>query len=99
MSKKITLVTLIAVLVSLLAVTTALAAVAKYTFNDVDIDGAIVEIEASVKDNRGSQFSTCTYYSDGYLDWLGQYQEAVAAGDTAEEVLAFCVSNFDERSQ
>jgi hypothetical protein len=99
MLKKIPLITILLILVSLLLASTALAAVTKYSFNDVVIGEDIVEIEAGVKDNRSSQFSNCSYYSDDYLEWLGQYQEAVVAGETADEVLDFCVSNFDNRSQ
>lgn len=74
----------------------------KYTFNDVEIetdDGAlIVEIEASVKDTNKSDYSQCSYYTDDFEDHLGQYAEDVIAGETAEEVLDFCVNNFENRS-
>lgn len=86
----------------LLIFTFALASVAqaktnKYTFNDVVIGEQIVEIEAGVKSNNKGDYSTCSYYSDGYADYLGFYEEAVKAGDTAEEVLTFCVNNFENR--
>lgn len=70
----------------------------KYTFNDVDIDGQIVEIEAAVKDTNKSDYSQCNYYTDDYEDHLGQYADDVPAGETAEDVLAFCVDNFEDRS-
>ena len=99
MNKRTTFTVLIAIVVSLLLTTAALAANSKYTFNDVNIDGTVVEIEAAVKDNKKSDFSSCTYYSDDYQEWLGQYQDDVDAGDTAEDVLDFCVDHFDDRSQ
>lgn len=88
----------------LILLTFALAAVAqaantKYTFNDVDIDGTIVEIEAGVKNTNKNDYSNCTYFTDDYRDVLGYYADAVDAGDTAEEVLEFCVTHFDEATQ
>jgi hypothetical protein len=80
-----------------LVVGSAHAAVMKYTFNDVDIEGTIVEIEASVKVTNKGAFSTCSYFSGDYAGYLGYYVEDVAAGSTADEVLAFCVANFGAR--
>lgn len=71
----------------------------KYTFNDVTIGDQIVEIEAGVKDNKNSDFSQCTYFSDDYAEALGYYSDAVVAGESVEEVLDFCVEHFDERTQ
>ena len=88
---------IVAVLLLLLA-SPAVAKTTKYTFNDVDIDGTVVEIEAGVKDNNGGQFTQCSYFSDDYGEYLGEYGEPVVAGDTAEEVLAFCVANFEART-
>lgn len=99
MIKRITLITLSVVMASLLITSTVFAAVTKYEFSDVEIDSQIVEIEASVKDNKKSDFSTCSYYSDDYQEWLGQYQENTVAGDSAEEVKDFCVEYFENRSQ
>ncbi|MDT8304715.1 MAG: hypothetical protein RRC07_02165 [Anaerolineae bacterium] len=76
---------------------TAQAAVTKYTFNDVDIDGTIVEIEASVKETNKAAFSTCSYFADDYREFLGTYEDAVVGGTTADEVLAFCIGNFTNR--
>lgn len=99
MLKKLTLITLSVVMASLLATSAVIAANTKYEFSDVVIGDQIVEIEASVKDNKKSEFSTCSYYSDDYEEFLGQYQEDVIAGETAEEVKDFCVENFENRSQ
>jgi hypothetical protein len=73
------------------------AAVTKYTFNDIDVEDTIVEIAASVKVTNKVAFSTCSYFADDYAGYLGYYAEDVAAGSTADEVLAFCVANFDAR--
>ncbi len=74
------------------------AANTKYEFNDVTIGERTVEIEAAVKDNKKSDYSVCSYYSDDYAEFLGQYAEDTLAGDTAEDVLNFCVENFESRS-
>lgn len=97
-TKKLVILGLLIVL-TLAFATTAYAGVTKYTFNDVDIDATIVEIEASVKTVKKGDYSTCSYYSDDYIDYLGYYEDDVLAGETAEEVLAFCVDHFDERTQ
>lgn len=98
MRKEWTVVAAILIIALFALAGTAQAAVTKYTFNDVDIDGTIIEIEASVKKTNKADFSTCSYFSDGYLDYLGYYEAPVAAGDGAEEVQASCVESFDERN-
>ena len=80
----------------LLLVGTVQAAKTKYTFNDVEIDEQVVEIEASVKDTKKSDYSTCSYYSVDYGEYLGYYDADVVAGETAEDVLDFCVAHFEE---
>lgn len=87
------------ILLTFALATVAQAANTKYTFNDMDIDGVIVEIEAGVKTTNKNDYSNCTYFTDDYRDVLGYYAAPVFAGDTAEEVLQFCVNNFDERTQ
>lgn len=99
MIKKLTLITLSIVMASLLLTTSVFAAVSKYEFSDVEINGQIVEIEAGVKENKKSVFSTCSYFSDDYGEWLGQYQADELAGGNAEDVKQFCVDNFENRSQ
>jgi hypothetical protein len=91
-------ITLVLVLLLVFA-TTALAKTTKFGFNDVDIDGTIVEIEAGVKTTNKGDFSQCSYFSDDYADYLGQFADDVFAGDSAEKVLAFCVDNFDNRTE
>jgi hypothetical protein len=39
----------------------------------------------------------CSYYSDDYAEYLGYYEEAGFSSTDAEEVLAFCLDNFEER--
>lgn len=99
MFKKLTLITVSMIMVSLLATSAVFAAKTKYEFSDVEINGQIVEIEASVKQNKKNEFSTCSYYSDNYEEFLGQYQEAIVAGETSPEIKDFCLENFDNRSQ
>ena len=99
MRKKILILTSLMIVLSFAFTSTVQAAVTKYSFNDVEINGIIVEIEASVKDNNKGAFSQCTYFSDDYQEALGYYSAPIVAGDTAEEVLEFCAENFDERTQ
>ena len=99
MFKKLTLIALSVVVASLLITSAAIAAKTKYEFSDVLIDDQTVEIEASFKDNKNNNFSSCSYYSDDYEEWLGQYQEDVVAGELADEVEQFCVNNFANLSQ
>lgn len=89
---------LILVLVAAFIVSgTVQAAVTKYSFNDVVIDEQVVEIEAGVKSVNKGDFSSCSYYTDDYAEYLGHYTAPVSAGDTADEVLGFCVDNFGNR--
>ena len=74
-----------------------LAGVTKYTFNDVAVNETLVEITASVKDTNKSDYSTCSYFSDDYIEYLGMYSEAVLAGSTAQQVLDFCIMHFYDR--
>ena len=99
MRKKILILTSLMILFTFGFATVVQAATTKYSFNDVNIDGTIVEIEASVKDNNKGDFSQCTYFSDDYQEALGYYSEPVVAGDSAGAVLDFCVAHFDERVQ
>ncbi len=96
-SRRSSLLIILVLVLALLVSGTVLAAKEKYTFNDVDIEGTIVEIEASVKSVNKGDFSTCSYYADDYAYYLGFYTADESAGDTAEDVLAFCVDNFDDR--
>lgn len=75
------------------------AGFAKYTFNDVVIDGfGIIEIEAAIKDAKKNTYSRCDYYSDNYMEWLGSY-EAFGSVSGADSVKTFCVDNFGNRVQ
>ena len=104
MRKKVLLFAALSLLIAFVFATAVHAATTKYTFNDVKVETdqgtIIVEIEASVKTHKKKDdFSQCTYFSDDYQDALGYYSAPVDAGDTAEDVLDFCRSNFDERTQ
>lgn len=68
----------------------------KYTFNDLVIDSQVVEIEASVRSGR-NPYSTCVYYSDNYISYLGSYNAAVVAGTNSAAVQSFCVNHFADR--
>lgn len=94
--KRFYILVLLIVLLAVL-VTPVFAKTTKYAFEDVQIGEMVVEIAASVKDSNNNQHTTCNYYTEHY-DWLGQYQDATLAGTTAEEVLAFCIAHFDDRS-
>lgn len=88
----------LALLVSSVAALGVSAKNTKFTFNDVEVsDGTIVEIEAASKSNNKGDFITCNYYSDDYGTFLGQYSDDTFASSDADEVLAFCVDNFDNR--
>lgn len=75
------------------------AAVSKYTFNDVAIDGQVVEIEATVKQNKRTDVARCDYYADDYAEWLGYYEEAVSISMDSNNVEAFCADHFVDRVQ
>jgi len=98
MFKKISLVAAITVIFALVFTSSVLAAKSKYTFEAVVIGDQIVEIEASVKQNKKGAYSTCSYFKQDYVEHLGLYDKAVFAGETEEEVLSFCVGNFENRS-
>jgi len=98
MFKKYSIVATLAVVFALLMTSTVLAAKTKYTLNDVEIDGQIIEIEASVKQNKKGAYSTCSYFIDDYIEHIGLYEEVVFAGETEAEVLNFCEANFEQVS-
>lgn len=84
-------------LLGLLATPVLAANITKYTFNDIVISNQVVEIEASVKGTRKSGYSTCNYYSDNYIQYLGLYAKAVFAGSTAQQVRDYCIAHYSER--
>lgn len=97
MFTKTSLAAIPSVIIALGSAAVARADNTKYTFNDVEIDDRIVEIEAGVKSTKKNDVSDCTYFSDNYATFLGYYEDDVFAGATADEVLQFCIENFDER--
>lgn len=99
MSKKRLILVTLMILLTLALTTTALAKNTKYTFNDVVIDSEVLEIEAGVKANNKNDYSNCSYFADDYAESLGYYADKEFAGDTADEVLDFCVDNFENRSR
>ena len=98
MFKKFSYVAGLAVVLALLLTSTVVAAKSKYTFENVTIDKQILEIEASVKQNKKDAYSTCSYFTDDYGEHIGLYAEAVFAGETEEDVLGFCKENFEQLS-
>lgn len=86
---------LLATVLFLLTASVALAAgPVKYTFNDVTFpDTTTGEIEATSK----TGYTTCRYFSDDYLTYLGGYDEAVGFGD-GPAVLQHCLDNYDNRT-
>ena len=89
-------------LVGLVAVTTvtavAYAGVKKFTFNDVVYpDTTVGEIEASSK-TGSKMYTTCRYFSDDYLQYLGRYDSDAFGSSDASAVENFCVSNYDNRN-
>ena len=99
MLKRALVTTSLVALAALLLATGVQAGQTKYTFNDVTIGETVVEIEAAVKDTKKNDYSSCSYYSDDYGTWLGDYQDEVFAGETADQVESFCVEHFDDRTQ
>ncbi|HEX6238506.1 MAG TPA: hypothetical protein VFZ68_15000 [Acidimicrobiales bacterium] len=91
--------TVVAVAVMVLGAPSAGAQNVKFTFNDVALDGQTVEIEAGVKILKNKPDSvTCSYFTDDYQDSLGYYFDFhEPAPVEADEVLAICIAEFDER--
>lgn len=82
----------------LVPATVVTAGATKFSFNDVTFsDGTTGEIEASSKDGKKSDFTTCSYYSDDYAEYLGYYESDEFASTEADEVKEFCLDNFEER--
>lgn len=82
-----------------LAVPSAQAATTKFTFEDVTFpDGQTGFIYASTKEmNKKPDNVYCGYQTSDYQD-LGYYLEFLDdAPDAAEDVLAFCVANYEDR--
>lgn len=91
--------TLVALAVMVVGSPSAGAQNLKFTFNDVDVDGLTLEIEAGVKVLKNRPDSvTCSYFTDDYQDSLGYYFDFYEPAPVdAEAVLAICVAGFDER--
>ena len=90
----------------LVAATMVLAAPAagaqntKFTFNDVTLpDGQTGEITAGVRVLKNKPDSvTCGYFTDDYRASLGYYFDFHEPAPTdADDVLAVCLEEFDER--
>lgn len=71
----------------------------KFTFADVTFsDGTSGVIEAGSKRTNKSDFTTCEYYTDGYLNYLGQYQESGVSSNDAGVIEEFCLDNYVDRT-
>ena len=72
----------------------------KFTFSDVMYpDGQKGTVEATVKTNKKSTVTTCSYFSDPNNQYLGQYQDATFASRNADEVKQFCIDHYNDRTQ
>jgi hypothetical protein len=92
----------VAVLLALLALPfagIALAKVQKYTFTDVQIDNQLVTIYASLKTVNKGDFTHCDYHTSDTEQFLGYFQGPTTDVVTEEDVLNFCVNNFNNRVQ
>lgn len=99
MVKKLSIVTLALVLFAVSVVPTFAAVLTKYTFNDVVFsDSTLGELETSVKKTRQGYYTTCNYYSDGYVEYLGYYSDTQNVGSDSETVLNYCLEEYSNRS-
>lgn len=97
----------VAIMVAVFAVsilpTAALAAKSthfnnKYTFDNVTFsDGTTGVIEAASKQVNHTTYTTCGYYSDNYVVYLGEYQSGSFASANPAEVEQFCLDNYVNR--
>lgn len=87
---------IVLVLLALLVPAVVLAGSPKFTFNDVTFsDGTTGEIEASSKVKK--DYTTCSYFSDDYEDYLGAFHSDEFASSDADEVEQFCLDNYANR--
>ena len=93
---------IIAVLVLALLAPAAVASAKtiKFTFDNVTFsDGTQGVIEASTKQTgSGSVYTVCDYYSTGYLNYLGQYQDANFFSSDPATVKLFCLNHYADRT-
>lgn len=89
---------IILVLVLLMIPAVASASVNKFGFNDLTFpDGTLGELKAGSKITNKGDFTSCSYFSDDYQDYLGYFQSSEFASEDAGEVLAFCLANYGNR--
>lgn len=97
MNKQKMLVLVVLALALLIPSTVALAKNVKYTFEDVTFsDGTEGVIEAAVKQNKKTEFTSCEYFAADYGAFLGLYQEDTFFDD-AGAVETFCLANYENR--
>lgn len=78
----------------------ALAGVTKATFRDVTFpDGqtGVITVASKITGN-GSTHTTCDYYTDNFVTYLGQYQDATFASADPATLRDFCLSHFNNRT-
>lgn len=69
-----------------------------FTFTDVTFpDATAGVIEAGSKKTNKAEFTICSYFTEGYGTYLGQFQSAGFSSADADEVKQFCVDNFADR--
>jgi hypothetical protein len=70
----------------------------KFTFDPVTFsDGTQGVIEAGTKEVNKGDFTVCDYYTTGYLDYLGQYQNATFFSSDASTLENFCLAHYADR--
>lgn len=77
----------------------------KFTFEDVTlVDGDLVVenavVQAGVRDHKNDKndWTNCSYFTEGWAESLGQYDEPVVPDDgSPEAVRDFCVESFPLR--
>lgn len=94
-------ITMVVVLVLALLVPTIIASAKtfKFTFSNVIFsDGTSGVIEAGTKQTGNSSvFSVCDYYSDAYINYLGQYQDSTFFSSNPDTMRQFCLEHYADR--
>lgn len=112
MTKRAAIVLAVVVVATLAVSGVALAKTSKFTFEGVTlVDGELViedgVIEAGSKVTQqnknnpdGVWFTNCSYYTEAYEEYLGQYGDDTSFADSEDleaDVKAFCVEHFPDR--
>lgn len=78
--------------------------VEKFTFTGVTLvdaeqvfENAVIEATSREKEGTKQDFTNCSYYTEGYLEYLGQFGSGDFASHDPAAVEAFCTENFPNR--